>query len=132
MPTLEEMTTWSSDEVLQAIQAILPEGWTLSCKTEKSSFLVRILKPVVEGEERVVAWENYHIDQRILLFDAYGWLAVHDEPKVPGGGDLSRRQQLAEQAAARWARVPREAIPPDPEDVDPDEVNAVYEQARKT
>lgn len=132
MPTLEEMTTWSADEVFEAIQQVLPKGWTLSCKRKQNSFWVRILEPAVEGQERVVVWEDYHIDQRILLFDAYGWLTVRDRPKSPGGGDLSRRQQLAEQAAARWAQVPREAIPPDPEDVDPDEVNAVYEKARKT
>jgi len=130
VPTIEEMTTWTADDVLQEIQRVLPEGWTLSSKALRDRFRVQILEAVVEGEERVLAWEDYHVDQRILLFDAYAWLVTLGQTPSPVKGPLSRRQQLAEQAAVRWAGVPKGNIPPDPEDVDPAEVTAVYEDFR--
>lgn len=131
MPTLEEMTIWTAGEIVQEIERVLPRGWTLRSSTKQGRFWVQILQPEVEGQERVVVWEDYHIDQRILLFDALGWLACLGQKKQRRTGSLSRRRQLAEQAAARWAGMPREKIPGDPEDVDPEEVGAVYEAFRK-
>lgn len=131
MPTLEEMTTWSPDEVLQEIQRVLPKGWTLKSGTTKTGFHVSVLLPAVEGEERVLAWEDYHVDQRILLFNAYDWIVTRGGSSVPVKSPISRRQRLAQQAGTRWAEALRKEAVSDPEDVDPDEVNAVYETFRK-
>ena len=127
--TLEEVTTWSLDEIRFGIQDLLPKGWVFEEKPlAKGSRRVRLLRP---GEKELeVEWGRYHVDPRLLLLGAYGhlWLRHHqphrDSPWV-------RRNNSTREAVTRQVNASYRSRVLDPADVDPDEVEAVYEEARR-
>jgi hypothetical protein len=127
--TLEEVTTWSPDEIRAAIRDLLPKGWAFEEKPfTEGSRRIRLLRP---GEKELeVEWSEYHIDARLLLLGAYGhlWLRQHqphrDSPWV-------RRNNPTREAVTRRVNTSGRSHIPDPADVDPDEVEAVYEEARR-
>jgi hypothetical protein len=66
-------------------------------------------------------WRNTGFDKRLLLLDAYGWLWARLNPSTSHLW-TSRRQELPRPPTA-WKET---SSVPDPEDLDPSEVDAVY------
>jgi hypothetical protein len=122
--TLEEVTAWSLDDIREGIRVLMPEGWVF----EERSQHVRLMCPLEKGFK--VEWEHFHIDPKYLLLGAYGhlWLRQHkpspDSPWV-------RRNNPSREAVTRQVARRTPCCIPDPADVDPAEVEAVYEQVRK-
>lgn len=126
--TLEEVVAWSLDEIRGGIGALLPEGWIFEEKSVgQGSTRIRLLSPGENGPQ--VEWEDYHIDLRILLFGAYGHLWMRQNQPHPDSPWVRRRNPIREailrQVFARPSNIP------DPADVEPGEVEAVYERTRK-
>jgi hypothetical protein len=128
MATLEEVVVWSLDEIRGGICELLPAGWVFEeDPVGQRAARVRLLRPGEEGPQ--VEWEDTHHDLRLLLLGAYGhlWLRQHqvrpDSPWVRRHNPT--REAVTRQVLARFPRVP------DPADVDPSEVQAVYETTRK-
>lgn len=122
MPTFEEMTTWTPVEIRTNILASLPEGWRFNLEREQNALCARFFSP--DGD---CLWVGGGFDERILLFDAYVWLCVWDK----------------EVTNPNWKpKEPKEMVPvkgkvslpgveiPDHEDLDPDEILAVYSGLR--
>ena len=77
-----------------------------------------------EGAEKIL-FEDWGIDFRILLFNAIGWLMQRSQPKPAPGSPWVRRH---DDTRARVQKVVFRgaAGAPDPADLDPGEIQAVY------
>lgn len=120
MFSLEETLTWTVDDVFARIRSVLPAGWVIE-------------RSVVEGWHHVVLragdgveqWSAEHADAKIVGLDSLVWLRL-------------RSHQVRHPVwKPREAEVPLHQAPgavissePDPEDLDPSEVAAVYRTSR--
>lgn len=126
MPSYAEMTAWSLDEVRGQLREALPEGWKVERGDDAGHLWLRLLRP--EGEGWAVEWDNYHFDERTLLLDAYCWLWLQTQPQPTRLSNWGRRQgELTSRGVTR--RVLSSL--PDPEDLDPDEILSVYDEAAR-
>ena len=120
---LEEMTAWSLDEIVGAIYTLVPKPWVFE-HWQDDDYVFHARVKVKSSEQSL--WEDTHADERLLLFNAYGWLWARNQPKLPPDDPWVRRRELTSSAVSRMAL----GIP-DPEDLQPDEIKSVYEQHRK-
>ena len=141
MATLEEMTAWSLDEIEAEIVAALPPGLHFELKPDESGFWsVSFWRVSDTTKDKQVVWDDVGPDQRIMLFNAYGWLWLRQQPKPPEHSPwqpdrLEITSRVAKSMSRRIlieggvGRGPSRGS--DPEDLDPLEVLAVYELSRK-
>ena len=130
MATLEEVTAWSVDEIRAEIRATLPAGWVFEEKQlPRGVRRARFLRPDAKGD-LVPVWGDTHMDERLLLLGAYGLLWTRDHRPHPDSPWI-RRNNPTREAVTRQVIAKQRCSVPDPEDVDPEEVAAVYEKARK-
>lgn len=115
MPTVDEVALSSDAEIEAYLRQLLRPGEDIVI-TWNNFWLAR----VVSGE--TLLWDLTGFDRRVLLLDVYGWLWKRTQPAV--SPLWRRRQELTRADVNRQATSSRE---PDPEDVDPGEVQAVYE-----
>ena len=117
MATLEEMTTWAPDDIQGEILTMLPEGWRFEFIPEDQQWRARFL-----NAEGTILWWNTYIEPRFLLFDAFGWLfRRHHKTVNPIWTPRSQREFVP------VGKVGLQGVTvPDPEDLDPDEIAAVY------
>lgn len=124
LPTLEEMTAWTAEDIEAAIRQTLPQGTAFECGFDRQAgqWFVRVLR-LVDGATQV-AFEDSGIDRRITYFNAYGWIWARQQPKPSPNSPWVRRREVTrdsvQQTVAKRTRVP------DPADVDPEEIAAVY------
>jgi hypothetical protein len=118
MPTFEEMSLWSAEEVHQQILAALPKGWqlTYSRSDETKALFCQVM------DESGVRWSEEHSDVRLLLLDLYGWLLVRDA-KVSNPVWIRREDPFPMASAQEWDTGPSA---PDPEDLDPKAIAAFH------
>jgi hypothetical protein len=129
MPTLEEMTAWSLEEIRGEVKRLLTKGWSFSIvwDQEEQIWFAQIERDPGEdeGPDPVVVWSGFGPDEKILLFNVYGWLWLKIQPKPQGASPWVRKRELT------TVGVTRKALGiPDPEDVDPEEVLSVYKSVR--
>jgi hypothetical protein len=120
MASLQEMTGWTLDEIQTEIRAVLPQGWRFEFLTEDRQWRVQFL-----GAEGDCLWWQTYIEPQLLLLDAYGWLWRHQHPQPPANPAwISRdRRKLVPVGKVGLKGV----TVPDPEDLDPAEIDAVYQ-----
>lgn len=123
MPDYADIAAWSVDELRQQLQETLPKGWRIEQGDHGGQLWLRLLQP--NGE---AAWDNIHFDARTLLLDAYCWLGLREQPRPTPETSVwgRRRRELTTRDVTR-----RALSIPDPEDLDPNEVRLVYEEAAK-
>ena len=122
MATLEEMTAWSTDEIRGEVRKLLPSSWKLSLRPDTSGYW-RIW---IEEDQKII-WEATETDERRALFEAYGYLWMKQRPLREVDSPWVRRSPMFD--------PPRRSVSdssPDPEDLDPDEVESVYRSLGKT
>jgi hypothetical protein len=129
MPQIEEISSWSIQEILDEIQRLLPEG-TRFVEAAKQGWYLASVQQVVPDvpnlPEPKVLWSDGGPDRRLLLLNAFGWIWLHDQkPKHPAwrprsGGRPARRHPTGP--------FPKIADPPD---LDPEEIRSVYEKPPK-
>lgn len=122
MPTLTEMTAWSDEETLAEIQAALPPGWAFKCPNDDGYWV-----PAITDEQGVQVWGEPFADLRTALLSAFMWLWTRGQPENPR---WTRRRELHPHAVAGAFGLPHVAVP-DPPDLDPAEVQAVYDDFAK-
>jgi len=122
--TLEEVSAWSNDELDAQIHSLLEPGWTFNVRPE-DGWWYGIVADAEGGQE----WADSQADVRLLLLNAYGWLYTHrQQPKDP----LWRRRQELDPRVVRGQVSLCGVTVPDPEDLDPNEVRAVYGAQSRT
>jgi hypothetical protein len=114
MPTLAEITSWGPREVLQAIQELLPVGWTCSFTIDGGE---------IRNAEGLVVWKDLVGDEKLLLLNGYGYLLTREPPVRPHHVWGVRTCELTREV------VQRKALDfPDPEDLDPDFLDNAYKK----
>lgn len=117
MPSVEEMATWAPDEIMAHIQRLLPEGHEFGLGRQGIAlWLARVVNS--SGDK---LWERSGMDERVLLLDAYGWLWLQRQAAPAPDTPWARRPSPKLQQVSRSP-----STDPDPEDLDPAEVLAVY------
>ena len=116
--TLEEMTAWSNREVGHAVYASLPEGWTFLHGCDP----VRGWWAVIQSPEEKVEWQQAHgLDERVVLFSAYGWLRFREH--TPRHPVWARRSREPTKPTVGKMHLPGVNVP-DPDDLDRDKILA--------
>lgn len=115
MPTLEEVASWTLDQIRAHIHGLLPNGWVFDLQPHTDHW-----RASYKSDAGLEVWTDKHVDQRIILLNAYGWLWQKRDPKKvhPAWRPQPTRRLIPVQHPA--ARVP------DPEDLDPSQVQSVY------
>lgn len=126
MYSLDEMSTWAPEEVLERIKLNLPKGWRVDYVFDNEERRFRCSFHDAEDKEK---WSDQGVDPKILFLDALGWLMLRD--KKPQHPAWQRRRgeidpsQLGDRTTPKGSS-PSQRVGVDPEDVDPEEVAAVY------
>lgn len=106
------------EEVRQKILSFLPVGWTFEEETIGEVFRVRLRHEVIE-------WEACHIDLQWLLLSACGYLWSKKHRPAPDSPWVRRHNPIAKTVTSRMVGLP------DPEDLDPKEIESVYKAQRR-
>jgi len=118
MFTLAEVALWSAEETLQRLTSSLPLEWKLTLRVE-SGYAVAELHDD-KGERR---WLSSNVDPKLLYLEGLGWLRVRDHKTVHPVWRPREHEVVL--------RVPNPVTDePDPPDLDPSEVDAVYRTRR--
>jgi hypothetical protein len=123
MHSLEEMTAWTPDVILAEIVLATPAGWTFQHIYLEGWWQGRVL-----DAEGTTLWEDTHADQKILFFNAYGWLTLRGQKPQHPIWKL-RTSEIDPNRHAQHAPSAKDAA--GPEDLDPAEVRAVYSNRRE-
>ncbi len=122
MPEYVEMTAWSLDEVRAHLRRVLPSGWKFEQGEAEEFLWAQIL-----DENGGAIWDHVHMDERLLLLDAFCWLYFRPQPKPENSVWSERRAELTRRGVMQKVL---ESVP-DPEDLNPEEVRSVYGLDRK-
>lgn len=114
MFSLEETTLWTAKEALDRLNQVKPDSWTLNYLEEAGWHKASLI-----DEQGVVQWSNEHSDPKILFLDALGWLYVRS-------GEVKYPVWRPRKSEVPLYRPPVLDMIPDPPDLDPSEVDAVY------
>ncbi len=113
----EDAPTWDEPRIRQEIQALLPQGWQFAFGRRRLAYhgFYR------DGDGQVI-WEFESPASNLALFEAYAYLALRDRRPSSRRNNWSPRRELT------LERVRSDALrtQPDPPDLDPSEVEAVY------
>jgi len=113
---LSEVASWAEADVEVELRGSLPQGWVFQFE-----FLEGMWKVAFEEGGRPI-WEDVSTARNVALLSAYGWLWVHLHPKTKAG--IWAPRPVGE--PNRVPPFPSKAVSPDPADLDPDEIDAVY------
>lgn len=116
--TAAEISLWGPEEAEFAVRQSVPSGWELAVRVEDGLAVSEI-----RDSQGVVVWFGSNWDLKLLYLDALGWLMIRNhKPLHPAWRPRQRDLPLS---------VPSYASDePEPLDLDPDEVAAVYKVRR--
>lgn len=120
MPTIEEVSAWSDVELAAEIQTLLPPGWFLRIDPNPEGYWDVSVDRAVDTPEPVTEFFESHIDKRIALLNIYGALGAY-AARTRSEQWLGSRRELTKQPVSI-----KSSTIPDPADLDPAEVEAVY------
>jgi hypothetical protein len=122
----EEISAWSLEELEAEIAAALPHDWVHRSITHANGYwTARFGRPEDSGVS--IELERQGPDKRLVLLDVYGELWLRTVPPAPEGSPWVRRN---EPAASLNLRPVRGSHVPDPEDLDPSEVERVHKSRK--
>lgn len=118
MFTLAEVELWDAEETLRRLTSSLPLGWTVTIGVESGCAVAEILDD--KGGRQ---WVGSSPDLKLLYLDGLGWLMTRSHKTThPAWRPREREVEF---------RVPNPiSEDPDPLDLDPSEVDAVYRSKR--
>lgn len=126
MPSIEEIATWTIEEILGEIARLLPEGTVFVEAAKEGWHVATVQQKGAENTESQVLWTDNGPDRRLVLLNAFGWLWLrgqkthHPAWKPRPGGKPARPHPFG----------PSPQVP-DPPDLDPKHVRSVYENPPK-
>jgi hypothetical protein len=118
--SIEETRIWTAEQVFDRLRAMLPAGWTIAQAVESGWHSV-----ILQDAEGVQQWAGEHVDPKFVGLDALGWLRVRGQA-VKNPAWRPRDQEVS----LHRPPMPVVSAVPDPEDLDPKEVEAVYRTSR--
>jgi hypothetical protein len=118
---LDEVVLYTDEEIEASLRQLLRPGESFSLIQEETWWSVEV---ILQGETPILIWDHIGYDRRMLLLDAYGWLWSRIQP-VSTSTIWNRRGEITRADVGR--RATSHSPIPDPEDLDPVEVQAVYE-----
>ncbi len=117
MLSIEEVTTWTTEEAYAEVLTHLPKGCTFNIEREQEAgyWMANIL-----DETGAWLWSSDPAsDPRIAILNAYGWLHARSDPgRHPA---WVRRGEIDSKVVTGRYGLPGVHVP-DPEDLDPEEV----------
>lgn len=118
MFTAAEIALWGPEEAFQELKESLPLGWKLLLRMED-----RYAVAELHDETANRVWVGSNSDLKILCLDGLGWLMTRNhKPEHPAWKPREHEITL---------RVPnQQSRDPDPPDLDPAEIAAVYRNRR--
>jgi len=129
-PTLDDLMVASVPELKDLLRTMLPDSCQLHSDWDPGEGLFNVLVRRI-GENGIVLWSQSGIDERILLLDLAGWLWFDRLPQPPPGSPWTLRNNRAAPARRPIGLPHLETSMPDPEDLDPEEVQTVYKREGK-
>ncbi len=120
MPDLIEVSTWDVARVVHEIHLLLPKGWGFTLNPKESYWFAAYTD--ADGKE---TWANVGPACNVLAFDAYGWLWLKVNPPT------LKRTAWSLRANTPIHPIQKSAVIPDPVDLDPQEVTAVFLKSRQ-
>ncbi len=119
MFTAAEISFWGPDEALHELKAHIPIGWKLTIRDEEGYSVAELYDEL--GNR---AWFSSSPDIKLLYLNGLGWLMTRNHK--PGHPAWKPRDHEV------TMRVPNPTTShiPDPADLDPAEVSAVYRKRR--
>ena len=119
MFTLTEAAAWSVDETLLKVMEDMPVGWRFHDRTVGNTFYAW-----VTDDSGAQVWSGEQQDRKLLLLDCLGWLRIRGHQT----SNPMWRARASEVPLHRPSIAPSPV--PDPPDLDPDEISAVYKTSR--
>lgn len=130
MVSIEEVSAWTLREIQDSVLLLLPKTWKFTYELRDDGLHEAcILRPAEKKYE--VVWTDAFSDERLVLLGAYGFLFTRNH-KPHLHSPWVRRSNPARDAVRRRAFEKFGASfggSPDPEDLNPQEVQSVYEKA---
>jgi hypothetical protein len=115
MFSIEEAMAWTAEEAVLQLKQAIPSLWKLKCSTDADGwFQITLL-----DEKEQVLWSGEHVDLKILALDVLGWFCIRDY-QIQNPVWTPRKKEVP------LYRPPVSEKAPDPPDLDPDEIDAVY------
>ena len=75
MPTLEEVSKWSVEQIRTAVYANLPPGWTFDLQPHPDYW-----RAAYKSEDGTEVWAEAHWNIQFALLAAYGWMWMRSQP----------------------------------------------------
>lgn len=121
MVPIQEMMAWTADDAHEEIVSALPPGVSFDVQRDHGLWTSSL-----RNAEDIDIWASTpSADLRIALIEAYVWLHIGN--KEPTGPHWGRRTQDPIQVTAK---VGSSADIPDPDDLNPSEIEALYSKPR--
>jgi hypothetical protein len=117
----DETIAWTDAQIEFEIARQIPDDSEFVCEWQENVWAARV-EHRVDGEVQV-SLSSVHVDRRMALYDIYGllWLQGQPRPSGPSAWDpATPRPTVASVSGYVQSRIA------DPEDLDPEEVAAVY------
>lgn len=119
----DELALYPDEEIKVHVRQLLRPGEDFQIQLVETWWEAEIF--LREGETSKLLWDQMGFDRRLLLLDAYGWLWSRLQPATTSSIWV-RSREVTREDLTRRAATSHVSIP-DPEDLDPKEVQMVYE-----
>lgn len=110
----ERLASLTTIELREELAVVLPKDWSFRCELVSAARSWDL--EISEGPE--IRWQVSSPDERLALLHAYGWLVMRGQPKPEPVWDRTR--ELVREPVKTRSELA------DPEDLDPQEIQAVY------
>ena len=114
MLTVEEITAWSVDELSTEIRVLLPPDIEFVLNFQEGYFVASLVNKL-DGTR---IFEEAHPDQRLVLLNTFGHL--WSRPSVSTNTPWCRKGEIPRKVVQTTCSLP------DPEDLDPSEIQSLY------
>lgn len=121
MESPDDIRAWSDGQIEVEIASSVG-SLDFVCEWVGSAWVARIEVPGSESVEPKVVYQGESVDRRLALLNVYGYLWLKEQPAVAQGSMWDPTGRRPGQAPVRK----REQDIRDPEDLDPEQVAAVY------
>jgi hypothetical protein len=119
MFSIEEIISWTAEEAIERIKHVIPKSWEYSYSEEGGWHRISL-----KDEDGELLWSGEHADLKILALDALGWYRLRNH-------EVKNPMWKPRENEVSFQRPPVSESVPDPPDLNPKEVDAVYRDILK-
>jgi hypothetical protein len=124
---IEEAATWDEERIRDEVILRLEPNWTFrfGSSEDQMSWEASILDP-----DEVEVWSGSRITAQLVLLDALGWVESRHH-KIPEASPWVRRRGDLDPQRVHDIAYSKSLGPPDPPDLDPNEIESVVRSMKK-